>query len=316
VILSDRRALRRYPTADLALALTYPGGREVIIGALAKTGLVTRLGDDRVRIHRLVAQVTRMQLRSDRTGVIRRGTNRVWASHLAELVFTLFPREPWESSTWDVVAGLTAHAFTVVAHATEQRVNGKSAAGLLAMLGTHMLALGDHATARTALQCALTIHESMRWQNQSEIAHILSELGVAQAALGDLDRARRNQDRAGALLRRTYGGDHPKVAIAYGNRAIVARRQGDLAEAREYWARALKVREKVYGPSHPEVARTLINLSVVDEELGRADEALTHLRRALAIKQSVLNGEAGPEVARLVEDIAALEARRDGPPPD
>lgn len=121
LILSRPELLDGPLTAHLAAAAATARGREDALGALARTGLVHRLDNDRVRIHRLVAEITRSELAApsavrtagqDDSDHGAQGAG--WAAQAIAVVGGLFPLKPWEPATWPVCNQLAPHAAAVL----------------------------------------------------------------------------------------------------------------------------------------------------------------------------------------------------------
>ncbi|WNV85074.1 NB-ARC domain-containing protein [Umezawaea sp. Da 62-37] len=104
--------------------------RERVVGSLVRTSLVAR-GDEqhRIRVHRLVAQVTRLQLGAD---------VRTWAQQAVALVNALFPPFPGDPGQWTKCAELAAHASAVIEHAEGLGASDAQAKALLARLGVYL----------------------------------------------------------------------------------------------------------------------------------------------------------------------------------
>ncbi len=109
---------------------------ERAVGALIRTGLATRIDDQHVRIHRLVAEVTRLHLTPD--GSTNGEDARTWALRAAAVVNHLFPQAPQDPANWQRCAYLAAHASTAVEHAEYYNALEAEAEALLARLSAYL----------------------------------------------------------------------------------------------------------------------------------------------------------------------------------
>jgi hypothetical protein len=125
--------------AILAAAAKQPYERESAIGALTQTGLITRLDDHRLRMHRLVSQVTRQHLTVSRSGDDNDdGDVTVWAKRAVKLLRNLFPENPSDPAQWELCAELAPHVTTAVDHAKYYDAFTPDADTLLTLLTTYL----------------------------------------------------------------------------------------------------------------------------------------------------------------------------------
>jgi Tfp pilus assembly protein PilF len=292
LLLSQPELFDAEPTVRLAAAAGAPGGAEDAIGALTRTSLLDRLDDHRIRIHRLVADITRRHLATDPAEASgTRTADAGWAAQVVGVLTGLFPAEPWEPATWPTCARLAAHARATADHAiTADAVDGNTGT-LLVRLGQYLDVRAEYAQARTTLATALAVVEAVYGPDHHQVATTLGNLGNVQQQLGELAAARASQERTLAIFEAVYGPDHPEVASTLGNLGIVQRQLGELAAARASQERALAIFEAVHRPDHPDVARALTNLGNVQQQLGELPAARASRERALAIFDAVY----GPE---------------------
>jgi tetratricopeptide (TPR) repeat protein len=308
LLLSQPRLLADLVTAELADAAADPAGQEEVIGALTRTGLLTRLDDDRVRIHRLVAQVTLRHLatHTEAAGDSVSGSDPPavrWVRHAVTVVAGLFPDEPWEPASWPTCGQLAAHAITVVDHPTAP---ADAAGRVLGNLGVYLYQRAEYRQALATQQRALAIKEAAYGPDHLEVARTLTRLGNVQQQLGEFPAARDTQQRALAIKEAAYGPDHPEVAVTLGNLGIVQHMLGESPAARASLEHVLAIYEAVYGSEHPEVAVTLGNLGNIQQELGEFPAARASQERALAIKLAVYGSE-HPEVARTLTNLGIVQ---------
>ncbi|GAA3389133.1 tetratricopeptide repeat protein [Cryptosporangium minutisporangium] len=233
---------------ELARRAATASGREELIGALVRTGLVTRLDDVRLRIHQLVAQVTRERLVEHDPEIAA-----AWANHALDLVYELLPDEPWKHQNWPGALELAAHATTIMGHLERAGWTPTINAGpVLGMLGQYLEARADYETAHRYLERALTIVEAMYGPQHPWVAATLGNLGNVQLQLGWLDAARASHERALRIKETTYGVEHPRVAVTLGNLGLVQQQLGELEAARATHDRAHVIFAKAWGLDHPD----------------------------------------------------------------
>jgi tetratricopeptide (TPR) repeat protein len=298
-------------TGDLAQAARDAGRREDAIGALARTGLITRLdGGSRIRIHRLVAQVTRHQLaavtphRRWRLGR-HRGSEVQWSNHALETVYQLFPEYPWLPECWPVAADLVAHVSATVDIAARYGSATGTAGWLLNKLGAYLNSRGDDTASQVTQQRAVAVFEAAYGPDDFYVARALSDLATTQKET-DPAAAVASGERALAIFQALSGPDHPLVAGALGNLGTFQRRAGDLNAARASQERALTIFQALYGPDHPDVAIALGNLGNLERDLGDLDSAGANLQRALDILEAGA-GPDHPQVAIIMGHIGMLQ---------
>jgi len=128
-------------------------------------------------------------------------------------------------------------------------------------------------------------------------------LACADGRFADAERAAR---AALALRERAAGADSPATAGEAVTLAAVLAALDRRAEANAYYQRALATYRRQCGAEHYDVAVCLHGLALLhaDTEPAVSRQRLLH---ALWIKRAVLGG-IHPEVAELLEDMAALSA--------
>ena len=337
LLLSRPDLLGHELTRRLAQACTDRTGVEETVGALVGSGLVSRVDDDRIRVHRLVGVVTRHQLAAD-------GAEQAWAGQVMKLLAGLMPDTPREFANWAVCGELAAHILAaaefappvdhtaVALHRLGQYLmpRGEYAAALdvteralaiaeavygadhpevvvtLTDFGNVQWVLGELEAARATLLRALAIDEAAHGADHPGVVRALSILGAVQQDLGELEAARVTYLRALAINEAAYGADHPEVAYTLGNLGTLQDVLGELEAARTTQLRTLAINEEMYGPDHPQVAHTLNNLGVVQQELGELEAARATHVRALTIKEAVF-GPDHPQVAISLDSLGDVQ---------
>ena len=138
-MLSRPDLLAGAPTADLAAAVATISGREDTIGALARTALVTRLDGDRLRLHRLVAEITRHRpIDADRDAADELAPGpapTAWSTAAVDLIAGLLPGRPQDPDNWPIWTLLAAHATIATEHQAATAGVTLSSAVVLFQLG-------------------------------------------------------------------------------------------------------------------------------------------------------------------------------------
>ncbi|MEV4412934.1 FxSxx-COOH system tetratricopeptide repeat protein [Catellatospora sp. NPDC049609] len=285
------------PAGELWRACRSPLDLEQVVGDLLSTALVTRVADDRVRMHRLVGEVTRHQLAA--SGADRYDS---WAVLTVAVLSTAVPDGPSEPAAWPVMLDLAPH----LAAATELAPAAAATATALTQLGQYLAGRGEFTAARARLRRALTINEAVHGPDHPETAVALGSLGLVERELGEPAAARAHLRRALAVFEAEYGPDHPQVAITLGNLATVEHELGEPTAARAGLQRALAISEASFGPDHPQAAVILGTLGIVEHELGEQTAAIATLRRALAVNEAVY-GPDHPKVAVTLGNLGIVE---------
>ena len=304
LLLSKRPGLARKLTRELAEAAATPTGRESTIGALTATGLVTRLDDERIKLHRLVSQVTRHHL-STKDG---QHTAKAWAVHTLNLLIALTPDEPWNPQSWPLCADLAQHLLAAADHAPMTSAAGTA----LTQLGQYLESRAEYHAAQTILLRASAIRQTVDGPDHHETARTLCSLGIVQREVGDLDAARTSHQQALAIYETVYGPDHPEVARTLNNLGNLQKELGDLDQARITLQRALAIKERTYGPDHLEIAPTLGNLGDIEQQAGELDNARASQIRAIAIFETAY-GPNHSEVAIALTNLGIVQDKLDEP---
>jgi Tfp pilus assembly protein PilF len=294
-ILAEPSLLANDLTGRLAAACVSIADLAETVAALADSGLVTVTGESQLRLHRLVAQVTR-----DHLNTAQDGLRDTWASHCISLLAGLMPEQPWEPSAWPQCAALAPHIITATDHA--QPIAETAVA--LTRLGQYLLERADYQGAEASLVRAIAIDEAVYGPDHPQVAIPLGNLGNVQKMLGEFELAWASQQRVLTIKEAVYGPDHPQVAITLSNLGVVQERLRELDAARASLERALAILEAVYGPDHPQVAVTLVNLG--NAELVGLEAARASQERALAIFEAV-DGPDHPRVAVTLVGLSAVQ---------
>ncbi|MCB9703901.1 MAG: TIR domain-containing protein [Myxococcales bacterium] len=216
------------------------------IALLRRYSLVDR-GGDRVRVHRLVQDVTRAALPADRRQVL--------AAEVVTWARAVFGYDQNEPRIGAVPAGIAAQLLALGERIECVGVAGSKLVFILDELSEFLLHLGDAATALRAGRRALAIAEDLgkadphSAQAQRNLMLCLYRLGDKEMQFGDLDRAHSLTARSVAiaedLARATpYSPEVQRdLAVALDMRGLVKDRAGDRYGAHDLFARCTRIFE-------------------------------------------------------------------------
>ena len=261
-----------------------PAPRAETVDALVASGLATRAGPTRVRIHRLVAEVTRHQLGEQATRA---------AAQVVRVLHALFPDQPWEPETWESCGRLSAHVLAATAHPGTRT---REAGALLNRLSVYLEYRAELTQAYTVSFRALGITEQAYGAGDAEVATSLLNVAALQRALGQHEDA--IATLTGGLETFDGRGDRPEVAGLLVMLGLTQIDHGSTAAAIATLRRAREMTEAVYPPGHPAVANVLVNLASAEMTDDPA-RALRTIREARAVG-SVNFGPEHPETAILL----------------
>ena len=282
-------------TRLLTDAAEAPALWEAAVGALVAQGLATRLNDERIRLHRLISDVTRYHLQTTEHAHTR------WATHVLNVLNGLTPEDPSEPQSWPLMARLTPHLLTAADHAPPIEACGDA----LLNAGQYLDRRAEYHPAHQALRKALAVMEHVHGRDSAETARTLGSLGIVQHALDDLSSAYASQQRALTIYQSVAESDDD-IARTSDNLGIVQREMGELQAAHASFVRAIAIKERIYGLDDVGLARTLNNFGLLQDQSGDSAAALTTFRRALAIKERAL-GRDHLEIAPTLGNLGTVQ---------
>lgn len=107
-----------------------PLERARTVGVLVQANLLYKLGDQRVRIHRLVQAVTRDQLSTTQASV--------WMKRVLALITAAFPDHPQQPQSWPVCASLAPHARIILGDLANRRGLSRRSMALRSRLSSYL----------------------------------------------------------------------------------------------------------------------------------------------------------------------------------
>jgi hypothetical protein len=160
-----------------------------VLDRLAQTSLITRLDVAQVQLHRLVSEVTRLELATVRLlrwaipGLGRRRARR-WRSRCVTMILSLFPDQPADAAGLRRCAQYAPHALAVL----DGCAVTLDAADLHKRLALYLQDSGDLLTAHALLDSAVTMYERVEPRGTAMLITSV-HLGVVLARLEQFDQA-------------------------------------------------------------------------------------------------------------------------------
>jgi tetratricopeptide (TPR) repeat protein len=155
------------------------------------------------------------------------------------------------------------------------------------LLARVLLMLGDHTSARSLLERALTIEEPVEKGANLRRFDIFMSLVLVLQRQGEHAIARPLLERLLTLAEASFGPQHLSVATSLNNLCVTLMALGEYATARPLFERALAINEASLGPHHVSVAHSLQNLAELMEKQSEYASARPLYERALAINEAL-----------------------------
>ncbi|MDE5060476.1 tetratricopeptide repeat protein [Wolbachia endosymbiont of Drosophila burlai] len=234
-----------------------------------------------VNIHRLVQQVTRIELE-------KQGKDKV-VKKTFELLEESFPYGSDKLEDYAKKRQLLPHLEAFLSHvdnwltknpSEKQTIEKDYLVNLLIWIGDGYFDL-DPRRQKKSLERVLPIIKKHYGSDHFQAAITLANLGIAYGALGDPQKEKELLERALPILKTHYSPDHFEVAKLLANLGNAYGYLGNYKKQKELLERALAIQEKHCGSDHSEVARTLANLGNVYGALGDPQKQKALLVRAL-----------------------------------
>jgi tetratricopeptide (TPR) repeat protein len=134
----------------------------------------------------------------------------------------------------------------------------------LAVIST---AVGDYPVARTRLERALLIVNTLGEETPGERRAALSFLGRVLARMGEFTEAQEHLDHALLDAKAAFGAHHVYVADTLVGLAELAQLRGTGPAAKALLHEAITILEAQYGPNHPHIQATLTNFGQLIPDL-------------------------------------------------
>ncbi len=242
-----------------------------------------------VNVHRLVQQVTRIELE-------KQGKEKV-VKKTFELLKESFPYGSDKLEDYAKKRQLLPHLEAFLSHIDnwleekpsesleKQAIEKDYLVDLLIWMDDGYSDLGNPRRQKELLERALPIFKEYYSPDHFQVVRTLGNLGIVYGALGDHKKAKELFERALVIQEKHYGPDHFEFAKTFVNLGITYGALGNHKRKKELLEQALPIFEKHYGFDHFQVAMVLANLGNVYGNLGNLRKAKKLLERALAIQE-------------------------------
>jgi tetratricopeptide (TPR) repeat protein len=305
---------------------------------LAALGLIEDLGDDGVRLHRLLAAYVRHRAGDwaadnrpvegaliDEVGAINEAgyplAGAPYLEHLRWMISKAHPREDssvvrlcgnlgyllYQQGDWIGARALLKRALEI-----RQILKGPdhpATVPILNILGMVLQSLGERDAASQCFKSAFDICERTADRtvrcDVRDLVHVLNNLGYQRQEDEDLDAARDLYNRALAICTQEFSPMDVDTAQTMNNLAYLSRVQGNELGARQQYEQALAIREQTLGPDHRETATSLNDLAMVLWEQGDLMGAQPYLERAVATYEQAI-GPSHPDTATALFNLGLL----------
>ena len=239
-----------------------------------------------VNIHRLVQQVTRIELE-------KQGKDKV-VKKTFELLKESFPYGSDKLEDYAKKQQLLPHLEVFLSHIDgwlaknppeKQAIEKDYLVNLLIWMNDGYYYLGNPRKQKKPLKQVLSIFKKYYGSDHFTVAIALTNLGIAYGDLGNHKKQMELLKQALPILEKHYGSDHFQVAITLINLSNAYRNLGNTQKQKELLERALAIQEKHYKPDHFEVARILVSLGTAYRDLDNHEEKKKLLEWALVIQE-------------------------------
>ncbi|WP_264707211.1 tetratricopeptide repeat protein [Wolbachia endosymbiont (group A) of Acrocera orbiculus] len=256
-----------------------------------------------VNVHRLVQQVTRIELE-------KQGKEKV-VKKTFELLKESFPYDSDKLEDYAKKRQLLPHLEAFLSHIDnwlkenplkKQTIEKDYLGDLLIWMGDGYRDLGNSRRQKELFERALVVQEKHYGPYHFQVAIARANLGNAYGDLGDHKKEKKLLEHALPILEKHYGHDHSQVAIILINLGNAYGSLGDPQKQKELLKRALAIQEKRYEPDHSQVAIILTNLGIVYGDLGNHEEKKELLERALVIQEK----HYGPDHFQVASTLISL----------
>ncbi|WP_353271775.1 tetratricopeptide repeat protein [Wolbachia endosymbiont (group A) of Nomada goodeniana] len=266
-----------------------------------------------VNIHRLVQQVTRIELeKQDKEKVVEK---------TFELLRESFPYGSDKLEDCAKKRQLLPHLEAFLSHIDnwlkenplkKQTIEKDYLVDLLMWMDNGHSDLGNPRGQKELLERALPILKKHYGSDHFTVAIILEDLGNSCGALGNPQKQKELLEHALPILKKYYGSDHFEVARALVSLGTAYRALGNPQKAKELLEQALPTFKEYYGSDHFTFAIILGNLGIACSTLGNYKKAKELLEQALAIQEKHY-GFDHFEVARALTNLGITYCALGGP---
>ncbi|KAA6339133.1 hypothetical protein EZS27_012907 [termite gut metagenome] len=259
---------------------------------LKKYSLV-QIIDDQISIHRLVQEVIKDKLGSERAN---------WKSYCVQILNKLIYDDFSTAESRNTFNELVPHIISI--SLTEPTAGEtKEVANLYFFLGYGFNELGNYSQSLAWYQKALIIDEKVLGKEHLSTVTTYNNMATVYSNKGEYDQALAWHQKALEIREKVLGKEHSDTATTYNNMALVYSKKGEYNKALVWHQKALEIREKVLGKEHLDTAITYNNMASVYNKKGEYNKALVWFQKALEIREKVL-GKEHPDTAATYNNMA------------
>ncbi len=175
-------------------------------------------------------------------------------------------------------------------------------ATLMETMGSVYTSLGLYEQAVSLLQGALDQRRSLYGEDHLEVARSMHRLGDVLKLKGEYEPALRMYQGALAIRRAQLGNDNVDTARTIFEQADLLGRMGDFSAADPLFREALELQRELIGERSLEVAKSLEGLGLNEYDQGNYDEAVLLLRQAVAMQRELHDGP-HPDFAEALNNL-------------
>jgi len=179
-------------------------------------------------------------------------------------------------------------------------------ATLMETMGTVYATLALYPQAKSLLERALELRQSLFGETHLEVARTWDRLGQVLTRLADYDPAEKALSTALSLRQQLHGKDDLEIAESLTNLAELHASKGEFDEAAPLLQQALEMRISIVGDEHMEVAQSLERLGLNMFDQGDYASAEAMLRESIAMRRKLFGGQPHPQLAEGLNNLGLV----------
>ncbi len=308
-------------------------GKNLDLGVyrLLELGIVTRVSEDSISIHRLIALFSEcMQLDAaflrnvedaffEECSVLTESKNPKllsrWRNHMVEVVQRAVDRNDKQGAELAFTFGLWCKEINEFESAErwykeslriflnlhgEENIDTAAAYNNLAGL---LMVLGKLQEAKVYFEKALSFFKSISGGVNLMAAGTLTHIGDYYQFVGQNSLSYQCHLEALDIRIKIQNDDGPQVALSYAKLGSLFLECGDYTKAEGYFRKAFSIREKLFDEGHPDLCQSLNDLGIVLLSKGQYGAAMIFFKKALLGYENAY-GEENFYIANVLENLA------------
>jgi CHAT domain-containing protein/Tfp pilus assembly protein PilF len=165
--------------------------------------------------------------------------------------------------------------------------------------------MGNFQDAKTVLNEAKKIQETMPHTTDSAYAFTLNNLALVSEVLGEFLKAEPLYETAIKLVSKSIGEDNDTYALMVHNLAALYKLMGKYDKSDTLFKKSLALNKKINGERHPDIANEYNNIGDLYKLIGKYSEAEPLYKMAIKIRKEIF-GDHHPEYAKSLSNLALL----------